>query len=1005
MASIAALLFATGPATVVAQQLWRVEEAAGPSVSIAGRNGLATSPAGAEAAGPFAAGAAAIQVETDYLRLGFGYLRLPLANGSAIEVENAVFEDRGGGDLLWTGEVPGAGYESVLFTVRDGHLVGWFQEPGGTAYAVRAGPGGRGTLAPATGPSGDWCGVEAGPGVDRFAGSAYARGPDPQPIAAHRPGTAISGSSDGPLDILLLYDEEAAFFWRNVGGPAVGIQQLADFLNMAFRNGAIRETANLIPVPWTPERSPHPDAKGGHYNENLSDLEWHDEMEWSPTVAALSKRHKADLVHFVTAAPKGYIGGQALLMTSLAPAMLTGWSLPHPRIFAHEIGHNLGGDHEPASFGDFFAEARSLAVRPFAFGHQDLGSCTRSPGYANYVCPATIMSTGAEASDRGFGTTFVPFYSSVRHNPNGWTIGIAGEREVERLFHETVPIAVRGSEAADRTVRYPGMSVRWLGRDAIDSARVTFDGAFERSHPGVNLLCRQQRTSRVTCPHVVREGSSGATLAGLRPGGRYRFWFHRQNDERLNGYVVDGPASDLVVELAPPDFDGRAPAAPSNLRAFASGADGVRLDWRGKSPAGGFEIWYSKWSSAPGGSPPLPPDESPPPQWRRWGELLAPHARSARIDGLVAEEDQRVTQDGGADESRKGRYSFVVVARNDIGFSASETLDYEFMPGPFPPPTADGYVPDCVLRPSGLRLDGFWVNVCVETPGGERRRAWNYELGADGSGLLYFFDRDNVELLVKVLDGCAINGHRWVFAAPVTTLGFRLEVSLSFRSALSVPWHYDSERRPQEDIIRRMVGNPQGKTARTVSDLTAFPCSQAEVAAARAKAADAASGYAAFVRSRGVADAGLAGTRRLGAGSETDCEPERSALTLSGGYNVYMCYETYAGETGEALDWGLDSSQSGLLFFFERGNAEVLVKVLDGCGVNGHRWVFVAPVTDLAFNLRIESPAGQVWTHRNALGRTADSASDTVAFPCGASQSASVESEDSENKDNKETRT
>ncbi len=58
-------------------------------------------------------------MEFDYLRLGMGYLELPLWDGSVIEAENAVFEDRGGGNFLWTGEVPGAGYESVLFTVQD----------------------------------------------------------------------------------------------------------------------------------------------------------------------------------------------------------------------------------------------------------------------------------------------------------------------------------------------------------------------------------------------------------------------------------------------------------------------------------------------------------------------------------------------------------------------------------------------------------------------------------------------------------------------------------------------------------------------------------------------------------------------------------------------------------------------------------------------------------------------------------------------------------------------
>ncbi|MDE2921279.1 MAG: hypothetical protein OYL92_10440 [Acidobacteriota bacterium] len=53
--------------------------------------------------------------------------------------------------------------------------------------------------------------------------------------------------------------------------------------------------------------------------------------------------------------------------------------------------------------------------------------------------------------------------------------------------------------------------------------------------------------------------------------------------------------------------------------------------------------------------------------------------------------------------------------------------------------------------------------------------------------------------------------------------------------------------------------------------------------------------------------------------------------------------------------------------------------------MNGHRWVFVAPVTDLAFNLIVETPNGQRWTHTNRLVQTADAASNTSASHCVAS--------------------
>lgn len=42
----------------------------------------------------------------------------------------------------------------------------------------------------------------------------------------------------------------------------------------------------------------------------------------------------------------------------------------------------------------------------------------------------------------------------------------------------------------------------------------------------------------------------------------------------------------------------------------------------------------------------------------------------------------------------------------------------------------------------------------------------------DSSALFYFFDSGNPEVLLKVLDGCAINGHYWVFAAAATDLRY-----------------------------------------------------------------------------------------------------------------------------------------------------------------------------------------------------------------------------------------
>lgn len=45
------------------------------------------------------------------------------------------------------------------------------------------------------------------------------------------------------------------------------------------------------------------------------------------------------------------------------------------------------------------------------------------------------------------------------------------------------------------------------------------------------------------------------------------------------------------------------------------------------------------------------------------------------------------------------------------------------------------------------------------------------------TGTFWFFDENNLELMVKVLDGSRINGHYWVFYGSLTNLEFTLTVT------------------------------------------------------------------------------------------------------------------------------------------------------------------------------------------------------------------------------------
>src|SRR5262249_48368702 len=90
----------------------------------------------------------------------------------------------------------------------------------------------------------------------------------------------------------------------------------------------------------------------------------------------------------------------------------------------------------------------------------------------------------------------------------------------------------------------------------------------------------------------------------------------------------------------------------------------------------------------------------------------------------------------------------------------------------------------CVATATPLCLGGgrFTVTATWKTPQGQTGSAQAVPLTVD-TGFFWFFGPDNVELLVKVLDGCAFNGHHWVFAGGLTDVEVHLAVSDSFDSS------------------------------------------------------------------------------------------------------------------------------------------------------------------------------------------------------------------------------
>jgi hypothetical protein len=113
----------------------------------------------------------------------------------------------------------------------------------------------------------------------------------------------------------------------------------------------------------------------------------------------------------------------------------------------------------------------------------------------------------------------------------------------------------------------------------------------------------------------------------------------------------------------------------------------------------------------------------------------------------------------------------------------------------------------------------------------------------------------------------------------------------------------------------------------------------------------------------------------------TLCLMERFAVTATWSYSHPA---PVSGAAGSLPIPG--SAGSGLLWFFDRENAELTVKAVDGCAVNGHWWIYLASGSDVAYEVRVsDTVSGTQRVYRNAEGTRAPLVSDVVAFGgCGS---------------------
>lgn len=266
-------------------------------------------------------------------------------------------------------------------------------------------------------------------------------------------------------------------------------------------------------------------------------------------------------------------------------------------------------------------------------------------------------------------------------------------------------------------------------------------------------------------------------------------------------------------------------------------------------------------------------------------------------------------------------------------------------PDPEPPPDLAECSDDDVLC-----VGHFDVQVDWRAHDGRTGRGVAHKLTAE-SGDFWFFDPANIEMVVKVLDGCANNGHFWVFAAGLTDI----EVTTTVRD--------------RRNGTQRTWVNPLGRLFEPISDTGAFatcvPGSSAEEPAELSRLA------------------GSSAVDRAFAATGTCVDGETSLCLQDARFEVRANWQVGEGSgVGTAVPRTPDT---GMFWFFSPGNVELVVKVLDGCRLGGYRWVLMGGLTDVGVEITVtDSESDAVRTYRSPEGSPFATRFDLKAFPCSA---------------------
>ncbi len=257
--------------------------------------------------------------------------------------------------------------------------------------------------------------------------------------------------------------------------------------------------------------------------------------------------------------------------------------------------------------------------------------------------------------------------------------------------------------------------------------------------------------------------------------------------------------------------------------------------------------------------------------------------------------------------------------------------------------------PSVEQRTLRLMGDQFRVQVSWRDPGSGRAGFGHAVPGLDLTGYFWFFDSSNLELVVKALDGRALNGQYWLFYGALSNVEYWVDVTET-RTGRTKRYH-----------------NPPGSLCGR-GDTSAF---SAAAAAGTAAADGAPLPQLAFELPAELPETGAAAA---------SCVADAQTLCLLGNrFRVSVEWQLRDGASGRGMAVP-QSDVTGTFWFFGPENVELVVKALDGRALNNRYWFFYGALSDVQYTITVlDTVTGVRKRYRNPAGNLCGQG-DTNAF-------------------------